>query len=186
MVFEWIAEWREKRRLRRDFAKSLSSGQRKPIDDPKAAPSVAEPSPRHFQYIIVNIDDSDPDRVPALIGSVVAALVAHDAGLQALSSTLIVGVLGLAFPRYDSAELRAKLVTALLVENGARVRIAHGECTGLVGNFGTEGRYSFGGIIPGQNAILRRLHELLFGAALEIRRIDSWPSKSTGDQQSGS
>ncbi len=46
--------------------------------------------------------------------------------------------------------------------------MAHGQCTGLVGNLGSEGRYNWGGIIPGFSEVLKKLFATEFGAEIPV------------------
>ena len=88
---------------------------------------------KHFQFVLVNVEEKEPSEIPAIIGKIADA-----------------------FSR------------ALLAENGDRIRIAHGQCSGGVGNFGTKGHWRYGAIIPGFTAILKKLLDAPFGSAVEI------------------
>jgi hypothetical protein len=94
---------------------------------------VGKIEPRHFQFIVILVDESKPEEIPATISTVLRTLLKHDAMLSSITSSLLVGLLGVPFPKSDSPEARRGLVEALLRENGDRIRIAHGECDGAVG-----------------------------------------------------
>jgi len=123
---------------------------------------------KHFQFVLINLDDTAPDELPVLISSVVTTLMQHKATLSSITSSLVVGFLGIPFPKSDSPEARRALVKALLAENGNSLRIAHGQCDGMVGLFGVEGNFRYDGIIPGFSRILRELLDRPFGSAAEI------------------
>jgi hypothetical protein len=124
--------------------------------------------PRHFQYILVHIREADIDEIPSLITKVVDAFLCRNAIVTDIATSLIVGYFGIPIAKYDSAEARSQLVAALLAENGNAVRVAHGECNGLAGNFGSDRRWSYGAIIPNFSAVLKKLLDLEFGTAVEI------------------
>jgi hypothetical protein len=104
---------------------------------------------RHFQFVIILVNESDFQEVPAIISAVVGTLLQHGAILSNITSSLLVGLLGIPFPNGDSPEVRRGLVDALLREHGERVRIAHGQCDGIVGLLGTKKRCTYGEMIPG-------------------------------------
>lgn len=121
---------------------------------------------QHFQFVVVHIDEARPDEIPQIIGKVFAAFTRHKATLQGLTSSLVVGYFGIPFPEYDKPETRLELVRTILAENGSRVRVAHGQCTGLVGILGSEGRCTWGGIIPGFSEVLKKLFASEFGTEI--------------------
>ena len=113
-------------------------------------------------------NDTNPDEAPAVIGKIVQVLIEHHATVTNIMSSVVVALLGVPFPAGNSAAARMELVEVLLRENGDRIRIVHGECDGAVGNFGGPKRWSYGAMIPGFSAILKRLIETKFGGAVEI------------------
>jgi hypothetical protein len=123
---------------------------------------------KHFQFVIILIDDAKAEEVPAIISKVVSMLLQHGAILSNITSSLLVGLLGVPFPKGDSPEVRLRLVDALLAENGDRIKIAHGQCTGAFGSLGTEGRWTYGEVIPEFSQILKKLLESQFGTAVEV------------------
>jgi hypothetical protein len=123
---------------------------------------------RHFQFVIILVNESDFQEVPAIISVVIGTLLQHGAILSNITSSLLVGLLGIPFPNGDSPEVRRGVVDALLRENGERVRIAHGQCDGIVGLLGTKKRCTYGEVIPGFSEILKKLLETEYGIAIEI------------------
>ena len=123
---------------------------------------------KHFQFVLILIDDNNPWEIPGIIREVVGSLLQHGAMLSTLSSSLLVGLLGVPLPQGDSSEARHGLVEALLRQNGERIRIAHGQCDGAVGLLGTDERCIYSEVIPGFSSILKRLLEANFGTAVEI------------------
>jgi hypothetical protein len=129
---------------------------------------IDPPESKHFQFVAVLADDTNPENVPATIGSVLETFLHHRATVTSLSSSLAVALLGVPFPEGNSAEARRAVVAALRQKNGDRVRIAHGECDGIVGMLGGPARWSYGAVIPGFSDILKRLLDSKFGTALEL------------------
>jgi hypothetical protein len=164
-----IFQRRRDRKLFQDFvsAEALAKVQG------KAQLSVGRVEEQHFQFVVILADDSNPHEIPGTISAVVACLLQHGATLSNLSSSLLVGLLGVPFSQGDSPEERHRLVETLLRQNGDRIRIAHGQCYGAVGLLGTNERCTYGEVIPRFSAILKRLLETNFGTAVEI---DSKPS----------
>jgi hypothetical protein len=130
--------------------------------------SVGKIEARHFQFVAILVDERNSEEVSATIGTVVRTLLQHEAMLSSVTSSLIVGLLGVPFPKGDSPEARRGLVEALLRENGDRIRIAHGQCDGAVGLLGTKERCTYGEIIPGFSGILKKLLDTKFGAAVDL------------------
>jgi hypothetical protein len=123
---------------------------------------------KHFQFVMILIDETSPEEIPAIIAKVVGTLVEKHVTLSNISSSLLVGLLGVPFPEADSPEARLELVAALLRENAERIRIAHGQCEGAFGILGAKGRWTYGEVIPGFSGILKKLLETKFGTAVEI------------------
>lgn len=126
------------------------------------------PEVKHFQFVVILADDTNPQDVPSMIGKVTATLVQHRATVTDITSSLFVALLGVPFPENNSAEARRKLVDTLLRENGDRIRIVHGECDGAFGVFGGGGRWTYGGVIPEFSAVLKKLVETGLGTAVAI------------------
>jgi hypothetical protein len=159
----------ERKQLQEEFERFVSPEViallEKPLDSRK--PQVEE---KHFQFVLVGIDEEKPDEVPEIINRVVAGLAPHKATLSSITCSFILALLGVPFPNTDSPEARTKLVDALLTENGNRIRIAHGQCDGIVGSVGPQGNQRYGGIIPSFAFIVGKLLDTEFGTAIEVNR----------------
>src|SRR4051812_28869086 len=161
-----VLEWLERRKRRRLFQKYVSPEVLALIEsDSSPAPA---PTTQHFQFVIVHIDEANPDRVSEIFGKVVDCFGRHNAILASSSPSLLIGALGFVYPQYDSPELRKRLVGALLHENGKVIHVAHGQADGLAGNFGSSGHFSYSVLIPDFSGTLKRLFETPFGFAIEI------------------
>ncbi len=137
----------------------------------RETPSESQPpETQHFQYVVVFAEDSNAQKIPEAIAKILEICVQHRANVSHMSAALFVAILGVPFPDLNSAELRHKLVDALLREDSVRLRIAHGECDGIVGLFGgpKPKRRMYGEVIPGFSMILKKLLETDFGTAVEI------------------
>jgi len=164
-----ILAWLERRRVRREFGKHVSPAVIRSIEKSRNRGELpGKPETRHFQFIVVHIQDSQPDEIAPVVAKVVDACLRHHAVISNLSASLIVACLGGPFPEFDSAEGRLSLVTALVTEAGNRIRIAHGHCDGLLGNFGSEKRWTYEAVVPGFSGILGQLLGRPFGTAVEI------------------
>jgi hypothetical protein len=138
--------------------------------DPKSKTKaeIRPPEVKHFQFVVVLVDDTNPQEVPSILSKVINTLVRQRANVPNVSSSLLVGLLGVPFPESNSPQARRELVDALLQDNGDRIRIAHGECDGAVGMFGSHERWAYSAVIPGFSAALKMLLETKFGTAVEI------------------
>jgi hypothetical protein len=128
---------------------------------------IRPPEVKHFQFVVILIDDKNPQDVPAIVGTAVGTLVRQRANVSSITSSLLVGLLGTPFPEGNSPQARRELVAALLQDNGDRIRLAHGECDGAVGIFGGHERWAYGAVIPGFSGILKKLLETKFGTSVE-------------------
>ena len=126
------------------------------------------PEVKHFQFVVILVDDRDPKEVPAAISMIMAKLVQHHANISNISPSLFVALLGAPFPEGNSSEARRELVDAVLQNNGHRIRIAHGDCDAPFGMFGGHGRWTYGALIPGFSGILKKVLETEFGSAVEV------------------
>lgn len=129
---------------------------------------VGKTQAMHFQFFIILLDEAKPEEVPALISKIVSTLLQHHAMLSNICSSLLVATLGAPFRDSDSPELRRKIVDAMFQENGDRIKIAHGQCTGPVGNMGAEGRWAYTEVIPDFSHILKKLLEIPLGSSVEV------------------
>lgn len=132
-------------------------------------PKLGQVETKHFQFVVILVDDTNPEECRAVISRVVDTTIQHATTTQ-ITSSLVLGLLGVPLPKSNSPEVRRALVKALLRQNGDRIRIAHGECDGSVGLLGTDGRFTYSGLIPGLSGILRKLLDTSLGSAVEIER----------------
>jgi len=123
---------------------------------------------KHFQFVMILVDETIPQEIPTLIGKVVETLIEKRATVSTITSSLLVGLLGVPFPEGNSPETRRELVKALLQAHAERIRIVHGQCDGAFGTLGAKGRWTYGEVIPGFSGILKQLLESKCGTAVEI------------------
>jgi hypothetical protein len=123
---------------------------------------------KHFQFVVILVDEADPREIPAIIAKVIGTLIEKQMLLSNITSSLLISTLGVPFPEGNSPEVRREIVGMLLRENGERIRIAHGECDGAFGTYGGHGRWTYGPVIPGFSRILEKLLETKFGTAIKI------------------
>jgi hypothetical protein len=164
-----LFEMLERRRVRRTFEEYVSPDVMKLIKaDTNDTRFPISPERRHFQFVVVHFDEIEAEQISAILTNVTEVLLDHGAVISNVSSCLVIAWLGEPFAQYDSVERRLKLVTSLLARNGRHIRLAHGQCNGILGNFGSPRRFSYGVHIPGFSEILRRLLDTPLGRALEI------------------
>ena len=130
-------------------------------------PDLVQPRMQHFQFVVILFDEPDSQQISALMSSLMRKLFEHKATVTSISPCYVVGLLGVPFGEGNSPEARRSVVEALLKENGDGIRIAHGECTSLVGAFGGNLRFSYDAAIPGFLGILKRLLDAEPGTAFE-------------------
>lgn len=123
---------------------------------------------KHFQFFVVHTTEARTEEIPAIIGKVVDACHAEGLAFSEISSSLVVGYLGLLNPETDSVQLRLKLVNDLLSRHGSLIRIAHGEDEGPAGPIGTKRRWTYGAVVPKFSEVLKKLFATPFGTAIEI------------------
>ena len=75
---------------------------------------IGPPEVKHFQFVVILADDTDPQKAPAIISAVMGTLVEHRANVSSVTPLLFVALLGVPFPEGNSAEARLGLVDALL------------------------------------------------------------------------
>jgi hypothetical protein len=128
---------------------------------------IGAPDVKHFQFVVILLDDTKPEQVPRTANAVTATLVRYRATITSVSPTLFVALLGVPSPERNSPEARRELIRALLRENGKQIRIAHGECDNPVGLFGSHGRWTYGAVLPKFPTLLSNLLQTKPGAATE-------------------
>ncbi len=60
---------------------------------------IKPPEVKHFQYVVVIADDTYPEDVPATISKIVDMIVQRRATVSDITSSLVVGLLGVPFPK---------------------------------------------------------------------------------------
>ena len=168
IILKLFREYFERRKVRKTFEKYVSPSVIKLIEkDPKRYFS-AGPQRKHFQFIIVLMDESKPEEVSPLLSKVVETCFQHGMILDQVFFSLLTAHLGHPFEEHNNPETRLAVVSEILRENSGSIRVAHGECTGLVGNFGCPKRFAWGALIPNFLGILRSLLDAPPGAVLEV------------------
>lgn len=164
----FFSDWLERRRIRKSFAKYLSPGVGKLIEE-NPRKYFGEPEEKHIQFLLVQIDDRDTAARIRDIGSVVQIVWKHNGTLGSiLNVAFVYAFFGTPFPGTDTLENRMGTVTNLQSVLGDHVRIAHGECVALVGNFGGAKRMTWDALIPHFTKVLTALLATPFGAAVEV------------------
>jgi len=157
----------ERRKARKAFEKFVSPDVMRLIEK---SPSefLREPELRHFQFVVIVPNDSRAEDIAANLSRVADACLRHRSMISNISASLVVACLGVPFPDADSVEARLTLVNALVAENGDRIRVAHGQCNGVVGNLGSKQRFCYEAVIPGFSEILKQLLNSPNGTVVEV------------------
>ena len=129
---------------------------------------IGPPQVKHFQFVLILFDESNPQAISALINGAVRTLFEHKATVTNISPWHLVGLLGISFPEGNPPEARRAVVQALLKDNDKRIRLAHGECDAPVGIFGGNLRPMYDAAIPGLLGILKKLLEAAPGSLIEV------------------
>ena len=129
---------------------------------------VRKPKQRHFQFVVILLDDSRAEDIPANLSRIADACLRYRSMISNISASLVVACLGVPFPEGDSVEARLSLVNTLVAENGDRIRVAHGQCNGMVGNLGSRQRFCYEAVIPRFSEILKQLLNSPNGIVLEV------------------
>lgn len=158
-----IVEYRQARRVRHifeDFEERRKNGELESYFS-------AKPQLRHFQFIVVGLEELDPQQTMKLGERICDCLLDHGAVLGTITSLWIIAFWGIVWEP-DSAVSRLRAVSEILATNGTLTRIAHGQCSSLVGNMGSRYRFSYEGLIPGLQDIREKLSQTEFGTAFEV------------------
>jgi predicted TIM-barrel fold metal-dependent hydrolase len=172
MEMNFVREYFERRKIRKRFSKYLSKDFLKQLEkDPP--PYARKPEPKSFQFVILQIDESDPQDFSALLQKIMETCFRHGAYVSTVHMSLFVAHLGPPSDQNNNPESRRILVDDIVRENPNRVRVVHGECTGLIGVFGCELRSVWGPLIPNFSDILRKLLDAPMGTVIEISEEQS-------------
>jgi len=155
----------ERRKVRTAFGDYLSP---EVIRRLLTRPDLIEPAVKHFQFVVILLDEPVTKLISPLMSGLARTLFNHKATISTISPSLVVSLFGVPFPDGNWPEARRAVVEALLKERDIRIRIAHGECEALVGNLGGPLRYAYDAAIPGFLGILKRLLDSEPGSAFEV------------------
>jgi hypothetical protein len=171
MSLNFVRDYFERRKIRKMFDKYVSREDIKRIERDERRYFKPEREYRHIQFVIVLIDESKPEEVSALLEKVVETCFRHWMILNQNFYSLVTAYLGPPLDKNNNPETRFAVVDEIVRECPGRVRMAHGECTGLIGNFGSEKRFAWGALIPNFLDILRKLLDAPMGTVLEIPEV---------------
>jgi hypothetical protein len=134
---------------------------------PRKEPSA--PVPRNVSFIVFQVRDDDIENVRGRLARALAIVEESGAMVEHIASSLVIATFG-AYPRgvVATEDNRGLFASRLMSELGSDIRLVHGATAGLVGNFGSATRLSYGSALPNFGRILERLVQLDFGQSAEI------------------
>jgi len=121
-----------------------------------------------ISFALFQVRDEPPERVRQRLETAFAIVSDHGGHIdQILSSFILVSFSG--FPwQVSLPDRRVAAVGSLIDALGTDIRVIHGCSDALIGNIGSETRYSYGALIPDLAQHLEVLLRLGFGQAAEI------------------
>jgi len=140
------------------------------------APKAYVPQPlelKHFQYIYVSFEDMDFDEMNQILSRVMDVIMENHGSVSITPPPCLIAYFGLIYLEYDKVDFRIAAVKTILEHCTSKVKIAHGQCTALVGNVGSHRRLQYGAMIPNQKSILEKLMDQPFSTAFEIPKNPS-------------
>jgi hypothetical protein len=164
----FINDWLERRRIRKSFSSYVSPGVVRLIEE-NPQKYFCEPEKKHVQFLLVQVDDRDTSAQINDLPKIVDILWKHSGTLgHILNVAFVYGFFGSPFPEADTVENRIGAVREMQETLGSHIRIAHGECIALIGNFGGERRVVWDALIPQFSVVLTQLLATPYGTAIEI------------------
>jgi hypothetical protein len=130
--------------------------------------AFGSPEKKHFQFIVIEVDGSEPETVSATLARIYDIFGEHQATYPSIAGGLLISCLGTFYPEMDSPELRTRIVNTVLSRLGDKVRIMHGQCDGIFGIYGSTLRSQYDAIIPGFTEIHDELRQMDYGTAKEV------------------
>ena len=162
-----LFDWFKRRRTGKRFADYVDPEVIKLIEQDPSKYFSLELKEQHFQWVLINLRDRPPGEINELANKVVESCFRQQSVVSGIMFSLVLAHFGTLCSE-DKVEKRLALVNDLVEQNRDRVRIAHGQCTGWVGNIGGQHRLSWEAVVPGFNSVLRTLLDTDFGTAIEI------------------
>ena len=101
----------ERWRIKKRFARYVSSDVIRLVERSPSEFS-RQPEVRHFQFVVVLLDDSQHEDIQANLSRVVDACLRHRSMISNVSASLVVACLGVPFSDGDSVESRLSLVNS--------------------------------------------------------------------------
>ena len=128
------------------------------------------PEPRTVSFAVLQVRDDDIESVQGRLAQALAIVEESGAMVECLAASLVIATFG-TFPRGVAVGAKDNcdvLAGRLVSELGQEVRLVHGTAPGLVGNFGSAKRMSYGSVLPNFGRVLEKLAQLEFGQAAEV------------------
>ena len=122
-------------------------------------------------FILLQVRDDRVGQVQAHMARAIDIVIRRDGLIMDMMSSMMLVIFGL--PQGEepekSSDQRAKSVARLMTELAAEIRLVYGTADGLVGSYGSWGRFTYGALLPGFARYMMALTALEFGQSAEIR-----------------
>ena len=127
------------------------------------------PERRRVVFALLQFRDDDPAALTERLRCAIDVAVEAQ-GMVDIMAPFVMIAFGIPVPddRDKLRSSRRRMIENLLNDCGGDIRIVYGEADGLVGNLGSERRFTYGAAIPRLSGAFQRLMTLEFGLASEV------------------
>ena len=168
-LFKALTDWFYRRGAKSRFRSYVTP---ELVDQILRDPALAAPVRRPLDFVLVLVRDDNMDEVPDRLSRIVDAASEAGGMVEGLRGPLVVATFGSLLLREppnpaENARRRSELIARLQAEYGPDIKILHGACIALVGNFGSRLWFSYGSLLPKFSHMLDTLASMDFGEAKE-------------------
>jgi hypothetical protein len=160
---------RQKEELKKAFSQYVSPKVAEDIVENRIPDGpLTELTKKKIYYVFILVDDSDINRTPDIISSVVQLAQDNNGIVDTITGSLIIIHCGFFADEGSPDENKKQLIEDLIKTHGNLLSIIHGSETCVVGNVGGDSIMSFTALVPNYKEKLFRLASLKYGEQLEI------------------
>jgi len=160
----------KKRRLIRRFGQYVDPAMvEQIINNPDT--STAPPVHRRLDFVLALLRDNDLDALPSHLEQIANAGYEIGGVVERLTGPLIVitfgGIIAAEMSAGQAKHRRVQLVARLQQALADNIKLLHGNCIGLEGDFGSDAVRRYGSLLPSFSEMLKTLSSLEFGQEKE-------------------